>query len=90
MKNYDKKASRYIRCIENNINGISKQYIPLYLQWKRKKPIYRELIKTIIMKKNLNLFTVHYKGRKMKHNIIYTKGETYLQIFCENNLDNCD
>ena len=26
----------------------------------------------------------------MKHNIIYTKGETYLQIFCENNLDNCD
>ena len=42
------------------------------------------------MKKNLNLFTVHYKGWKMKHNIIYTKGETYLQIFCENNLDNCD
>ena len=26
----------------------------------------------------------------MKHNIIYTKGETYLKIFCENNLDNCD
>ena len=40
--------------------------------------------------KNVNLFTIHYKGWKMKHNVIYTKGETYLQIFCENNLDNCD
>lgn len=42
---------------ENNIKT-------LYLQWKREKPIYTHLMKTIMI--NVNLLTIHYiiKGTK--------------------------
>lgn len=46
---------------ENNIKT-------LYLQWKREKPIYTHLMKTIMI--NVNLLTIHYIIKGTKWSII--------------------